>query len=366
MIIHTVVIYILLLFLIIGVIDKALGNRRGYGKAFDEGFQAMGPLALVMVGMISIAPVLAESLKPIVTPIFSFLGADPAMFPGMLLAIDMGGYSLAIELAEDERAGLFSGIIMSTMLGPTFVFTVPVALGLISKNDYPILAKGIMIGLIPIPAGAFIAGLVAGYAPTFLILQLLPVLIFIVVIIAGLFWLKNFMIQLFVIAGRVIMVLVSSIIAVVAVQELSDITIIAGLTPFQDSMEIVGLIVLTLAGAFPLVHFLRTKVIPLCSEYIKKIGLTELTVVGLISSLAHSIPMFKKIHEMEEQGKLINIAFSVSGAFVLGGHLGFSAAVEAEMVLPMMIGKISAGVMAVIIAYIITKKSNGKIRTPLL
>ena len=126
-------------------------------------------------------------------------------------------------------------------------------------------------------------------------------------------------------------------------------------------MEIVGLIVLTLAGAFPLVHYLKRTVIPIFSRYTERLGVSDMAWVGLFSSLAHSIPMYKKLHEMDERGKLMNIAFSVSGAFVLGGHLGFTAAVEPEMVFPMMVGKISAGVMAVILAYFIAKKSDGRV-----
>lgn len=361
MVIHSIVIYILLIFLVVGIIDKATGNRRGYGKAFDEGFQTMGALALVMVGMVSIAPVLAEVVRPVVTPVFAFLGSDPAMFPGMLLAIDMGGYPLANELAEDERAALFSGIIISTMLGPTFVFTIPIALGLIFKSDSRILAKGIMVGLIPIPAGAFLGGVLAGFQPAYLLQQLVPVVLFVAVIISGLLWLNKLMIELFILTGKSIMILATSIVGIVAIQELSGIILIPGLTPFQESMEIVGLIVLTLAGAFPLVHYLKRTVIPIFSRYTERLGVSDMAWVGLFSSLAHSIPMYKKLHEMDERGKLMNIAFSVSGAFVLGGHLGFTAAVEPEMVFPMIAGKISAGVMAVILAYFIAKKSDGRV-----
>jgi ethanolamine transporter len=66
------------------------------------------------------------------------------------------------------------------------------------------------------------------------------------------------------------MVFVTSVLAVVAIQELADITLIMGLTPFRESMEIVGLIVLALAAAFPFVHFLQRKVISLCSKSLIK------------------------------------------------------------------------------------------------
>lgn len=348
---NDVIIWILIGFLLIGVLDKISGNRRGYGEAFDEGFQTMGPLAFVMIGMISIAPVLAELLRPLLTPVFTLLGADPGIFPGIFLAIDMGGYPLALELAESEEAAMFSGIILATMLGPTFVFTVPVALGLIRRDQYTLFARGIMYGLIPIPAGAVLAGLIAGMPLLFLLQQIVPVLLFVLLLVAGLSWAQPVMVKLFILCGRGIMTFICIIMSIVAVQELTNVVIIPGMTPFSESMEIVGLIVLTLAGAFPLVHFLKTAVVPKLGRVFSKTPMPANAWIGLFTQFAHSIPMYKQLHTFDEKSKLMNIAFSVSGAFLLGGHLGFTAAVEPQMTTAMLAGKASAGILAVLIVY---------------
>ena len=55
--INSVIVTIMMIFMILGAVDKAMGNKRGYGAAFDEGFQAMGPLAIAMVGVIAAASV---------------------------------------------------------------------------------------------------------------------------------------------------------------------------------------------------------------------------------------------------------------------------------------------------------------------
>ena len=83
---------------VVGGIDRILGNRWGYGEKFEEGFQLLGSTALSMVGMICLAPVLADTFGKAVIPFYKLLGVDPGMF-GSLLAIDMGGYQLAQELA---------------------------------------------------------------------------------------------------------------------------------------------------------------------------------------------------------------------------------------------------------------------------
>ena len=56
------------------------------------------------------------------------------MFATTLLANDMGGFALAQQLANDPQAGLFAGAILGAMMGPTLVFTIPVALGIIQKT----------------------------------------------------------------------------------------------------------------------------------------------------------------------------------------------------------------------------------------
>ena len=77
---------------------------------------------------------IADVSGPVIIPVFEALGADPAMF-GAVLANDMGGYSLAVELAENQEAGLLAGTIVSSMLGCTLVFSIPVGLSLIEKED---------------------------------------------------------------------------------------------------------------------------------------------------------------------------------------------------------------------------------------
>ena len=99
--IHEILILVMAGFALLGAVDRILGNKFGLGEHFEEGIQAMGSLALAMVGTIALAPVLADLLRPLVVPVFTFLGADPAMFAGTILACDMGGGALAAQLTEN-------------------------------------------------------------------------------------------------------------------------------------------------------------------------------------------------------------------------------------------------------------------------
>ena len=89
---------------VLGGVDRICGNRFGYGEKFEEGFKLLGPTALSMAGMICLAPVLADVLGRVIIPFYRMIGVDPGMF-GSVLAIDMGGYQLAKELAADGRMG---------------------------------------------------------------------------------------------------------------------------------------------------------------------------------------------------------------------------------------------------------------------
>ena len=350
------ILIIMVIFMMIGALDKLLGNRFGFGEKFEEGFKAMGPLTLVMVGIISLAPVIADLLKPIITPFYQMIGADPAMFANTLLALDMGGYPLAIELAKTKEASQFSWVFLGTMMGPTIVFTIPVALKMISVQDQKYLALGISTGLITIPIGCLIGGYIAGFNIHMMIVNLLPTILFTFVIVFSMIKNADLVVSFFSSLGKSIEMI--SIIGLVAVitETLTGFTIIPGMTPFEEGIKIVGVIAATLAGAFPMVTFIR-KVLKRQLEQIGSLlQMNNAAVTGLVSSLAHSIPMFAIMKNMDNRGKVLNSAFAVSGAFVFGGHLGFVAAIEQEMVTGMIIGKLSGGITAIIFAHFLCKK----------
>ena len=159
--INEIIMYIMMFFMLIAAVDRILsqfgGSARflgkfgksieGSGGQFEEGFMAMGALGLAMVGMTALAPVLAHVLGPVIIPVYEMLGANPSMFAGTLLACDMGGFFLAKELAGgDVAAWLYSGLILGSMMGPTIVFSIPVALGIIEPSDRRYLALGVLAG----------------------------------------------------------------------------------------------------------------------------------------------------------------------------------------------------------------------------
>lgn len=355
--INDIIVYIMVIFMVVGAIDRIIGNKYGFGEQFEEGIMAMGSLALAMVGVVSLAPVLATILKPVVVPIYTALGADPAMFATTILANDMGGYPLAMELAQTQEAGLFAGLILGSMMGPTIVFTIPVALGIIQKEDHKFLATGILAGLITIPIGTFIGGLVAGFEMSMILKNLVPIIIVSLLLALGLWKIPDRMIRGFTKFGKGVVVVITIGLAAIIIETLTGIVVIPGMAPVSDGIEIVGDIALMLAGAFPMVHFI-TKVFrkPLL-KLGKVLGMGDVAAAGMVASLANNIPMFGLMKDMDDRGKIINVAFAVSASFVFGDHLGFTAGVARDMIFPMVAGKLAAGVTAVILATFIASRS---------
>ena len=361
--INNIIMYMMVLFMLLGALDRIFGNKYGYGKKFEEGIMAIGTLSLAMLGIISLSPVIADFLKPVITPFYKAIGADPAMFAGTILANDMGGYSLGTELALSEEAGLFGGLFLSSTLGTTLSFSIPVALGTIRKEDEKYLSKGILAGIATIPIGCFFGGLAAGFSIKMLILNLIPTFIFTVFICFALLKFPKKVAKIFAVFGKFMSVIITIGLALQIVEILTGIVILPNMFPALEGVKIVCRIGMVLAGAFPLVYFItKTFKKPLI-----KIGnsfhVNESSMAGLIACLAHNIPMFILLKDMDERGKMINIAFSVSGAFVLGSHLGFTAGVDKNMVFPIIITKLVGGISAALVAvYLYNKeqKENNK------
>lgn len=376
--INSVIMMIMMIFMLVGAIDKIRGNKRGYGEKFEEGFNAIGPLALSMAGVVAAAPVLAKILGPIITPIYTAIGADASMFATTLLACDMGGYPLAMQLAANESIGSFAGLILGTMMGPTIVFTIPVALGIISKEDRDYLGAGVLAGMITIPLGCIAGGLamnaMTGYHLSFtqILINLVPVIVIAALIVWGLWFAPAKMISGFNVFGTGVTIVITALTAIAVFQQITGIMFplfyvmstpdaVTGTTPLNDGLLVCGQIGIVLIGAFPMVEWITRTFGGALSKVGNLLGMNDKASAGMVANLANNIAMFNIMGEMDPKGKLLNVAFAVSAAFVFGDHLGFTAGVDQSMVTPVIIGKLVAGITALIVANLLASKLLAKI-----
>ncbi|MDQ0152369.1 ethanolamine transporter [Fusobacterium naviforme] len=349
-----ILMWVMAIGILIGAADKISGNHLKLGDKFDEGFQAIGSLALGMVGIVCLAPVISSALGPVIVPLFRTFGADPALF-GSILANDMGGYTLAMELAQSEEAGLFAGNIVASMLGCTLVFSIPVGLGLIEKEDREYFSNGLLIGLITIPIGCLIGGLIAGFQLHMLIMNTLPVLVLSALLALGLKLIPEKMIKGCTIFGQLITIVIYVGLACAAFEFITGMVIIPGMAPIMEGMEIVAGIGIVLLGTFPVLTIL-TKVLDKPLNAIgQKLGMDATSAAGLVFTLANSVPVYTMMKDMKKRGIIINTAWLVPATAALGDHLGFTAGVQPGMITPVVAGKLSAGVAAIALGFIMTK-----------
>lgn len=349
-----IILWVMAVGLLIGAADKITGNHLGLGEKFDEGFQAMGSLALGMVGIVCLAPVISNLLGPIIIPACRAIGADPALF-GSILANDMGGYSLAMELAEQKEAGLFAGNIVASMLGCTLVFSIPVGLGLIEKEDRPYFSKGLLIGLITIPIGCVAGGLIAGFSAMLIVRNILPILVIAVLLALGLKFIPEKMIKGCTIFGQFITIVIYIGLACAAFEHITGVVIIKGMAPIMDGMDAIAGIAIVLLGTFPVLVILVKVLDKPLNAIGRKMGMDAVSAAGLVFTLANSVPVYTMMKDMKKRGIIINTAWLVPATAALGDHLGFTAGVQPTMITPVVAGKLIAGVVAIILAYFMTK-----------
>lgn len=355
---HEILIAVMAVFALLGALDRIFGNKIGIGAEFENGILAMGSLAMAMVGIIVLAPVLADVLEPVVVPVYRFLGADPAMFAGTILACDMGGGALAMELTGDPSAALLGGVLTGSMLGATIVFTIPVALGILREEDRAAMAKGILCGIVTIPVGVLIGGIVAGFDLGMVLRNLIPIVIIAALIALGLWKAERGMIKGFSWFGRGVVAVVAIGLAASIIETLTGVKVIPGLAPISEGFETVGAIAIVLAGAFPLVFAVTTILKKPLLKLGGLLGINDTAAAGLVASLANSIATFGMVGDMDARGKVVNIAFAVSAAFVFGDHLGFTAGFAPSMLTAVIIGKLAGGISAVGVALILTRKDK--------
>ena len=355
---HEILIAVMAVFAVLGAIDRIGGNKFGIGKEFEDGILAMGSLAIAMIGVITLAPVLAAILKPVVVPVFGLLGADPAMFAGTILACDMGGGALAVEMTANADAALLGGVLTGSMLGATIVFTIPVAMGILEEEDRSAMAKGILCGIVTIPIGVLVGGLVAGFDIGMVLRNLIPIVLIAALIALGLWKAEKAMIRGFAAFGKGVVAVITIGLAAAIVEALTGIALIPGMAPITEGFLTVGASAIVLAGAFPLVFVLTRRLRRPLMKLGKWLGVNDVAAAGLVASLANSIATFGMVREMDKRGKIVNIAFAVSAAFVFGDHLGFTAGFAPEMMGAMIAGKLAGGVSAVVVALWLTRKEG--------
>lgn len=376
------VLYIIMFCAVLGAFAAIRDSDKGLGREFMEGIHATGHIFVPAAGIMASIPYLTVMIESVFGPFFDALNADPALAATMIIASDMGGYHLAAALTESKEA-LVMALITGFMGGATIVFTIPMGLAMLDKRDHKYMALGIMSGILSIPVGVLIASVVLmlsnplvrevvttnGEATYQLAMglggifaNLLPIVVFVVALAAGLRFLPDLMIKGFIAFGRGLDAMIKLVLVFSIVEYFTGFfTIIFGGWGFHPiiadaedqtrALETAGYIGIMLAGAFPMVYLLRKYLGGPLEKLGGKVGLSAVGSAGMLATIANILAMFRLVRLMPPKDKVLNIAFGVCAAFLLGDHLSFTANFQPTIILPVLIGKLLAGFTAVGLAY---------------
>ena len=382
--IGTVIIYIIMICAVLGAIGAIKDAQRGIGKEFMEGIYTIGPIFANSAGIMASIPFISKFIEHVFGPMFDKIGADPAIAATSILATDMGGYQLA-EVLKESYEGWIMAMIVGFMAGATIVFTIPLGLPMLDKRDHKYMALGILSGLLAIPFGAFVSTTIMLFSHmkvrtfigttgaathvfsisfTSVLLNLLPIIIFVVITAIGLYFFSDLMIKLFIIFGKILDTCIKLVFVCSVVEIFTGFfTHVFGVWGFDPIMadkednfralENAGNIAIMLSGAFPMVYLIRKYFSNGLTRVGGKIGLSEAGSAGIIATIANILAMFKLVKDMPPKDKVINISFGVSSAFLLGDHLSYTANFQPTLIPAVLIGKLSAGVLSIIFAYIL-------------
>lgn len=342
---------------VLGGVDRLRGNKWGFGDKFESGFMLLGSMALSMAGMICLTPVLAQWLGSVIVPLYRLMGVDPAMF-GSLLAIDMGGYQLAKDLAEDPLLGSYGGLVVAAIFGCTIVFTIPVGMGMIPKADRPFFAQGIMVGLAAMPVGLAVGGMLCGLSLLTCLHQNLPIFVLALLLLLGLWKIPQKMVKGFCLLAEGIRWLVTIGLVLAAVESLTGWAVLPGMAPLEDAMATVASIGIVLLGSLPLAELIRRILTRPFAWLGERLGMKPQSLTAMLVGLVSALPTLSMYQDMDNRGKVAAGAFLVSGTSLLAAHMAFTVSTETNMLGPLIGAKLAGALATVVAALWVTRKTT--------
>ena len=349
---------IILIFSLLGLLDRIIGNKFGLGAEFARGFSMFGVQALSSLGILILAPAIGVMLMPVFEGFYNLFGIDPSVIPASIFANDMGGTTLSLAISKIPAIGLYNAFIVSSMMGCTISYTIPVATGMVDASQHKDMFLGFLCGIATIPVGCIAVGFWCGLTLWQIIVTLLPLILLSILLTVGLTLASELCIRILRGFGWCIQILSLTGLG------LGIYTFFVGKAPIphmatlKDSALICVSACVTLSGAFPLV-FVLGKLLRKPAAFLgKRLGINNASAVGFLPTLVSNTTTWGITKDMDPRGVVLNSAFGVSAAFVFGAHLAFTMAINPNYVPPMIVAKLISGVSALILAFWLCKRRD--------
>jgi ethanolamine transporter len=373
---------------LIGCVASVIKPSGALGKEFTAGIDSIGPIFLPVAGIMAAAPYLTKFVSTVFGPAFKAVGADPAMAATTFIAVDMGGYQLADALAQTRESWIMA-MMTGYMAGATIVFTIPVALKMLQKKDQKYLALGTMSGLLAIPFGVLTASAIIALSNpmvrevvstsgegayqlglTWLTIfrNLIPLVIICVALALGLMFKPDAMIKGFLVFGRVLESALKIVLVLVVIEYFTSLPsqllgqwwgfdpVIADQNDIFRALEVSGAIGIMLCGAFPMVYLIKRYLARPLGAVGRVFGLSSDATAGLLAGAANVLALLALVKQLKAKDKVICLSFAVCCAFLFGDHLSFTANFQPSLIVPVLVGKLVAGIIAIVFAFLLAVK----------
>lgn len=346
---------IVLVFAVLGAIDWLFGNKIGLASEFERAFLLFMPMVFSMLGILVLAPAMGVWMMPFFEWFYDVLHIDPSIIPASLFANDMGGMTLARTVSQNEEIGNFSAFVVSSIMGCMFSFTIPFSLGMVKKEQHKDMFFGMLCGIVTIPVGCFVGGLLCGIGIVDVLLTLLPLIIFAILVGVAMIFLPGLCMKGFAVFGQIMRWVAIAGLLCGVFTFLTKVEISEHFDTFENAAMVCVNACVTLAGILPLMYVVSKLLNRPLLAIGRKLDINEFSALGFLGCLVTNVSVFGVMEKMDRKGVVLNSAFAVSASFVLGGHLAFTMAFDDRYVLPMIAAKIVSGVLAVVLAALLYK-----------
>jgi hypothetical protein len=143
--------------------------------------------------------------------------------------------------------------------------------------------------------------------------NLIPIVLIAALIALGLWKAEKAMIRGFALFGKGVVAVITVGLVSIIVEALTGFVLIKDLAPIEEGFMTVGNIAIVLAGAFPLVYTLTRLFRKPLLTLGKALGVNDVAAAGLVATLANSIATFGLVKDMDNRGKVVNMAFAAGG-----------------------------------------------------
>ena len=342
---------------LLGALDRLLGNRFGLGKAFEEGFRMLGPIALSMAGITCFAPLLSAWLAPAIHGLCTALHLEPAMC-GAVLAIDMGGWDMATGLAVNEVYGRFAGTVAAATLGCTLSFTVPVSMGMLAEDGRRAFAHGVLWGLVTLPLALLLGALLGGIGLGGALWLCAPSAVLALLVALALARFQRQTLRLFAGFAWLLRALGTAGLALGAVEQLTGWTILPGLKPLPEAMATVSAIGVVLLGSLPLAELMQRALKRPLSWIGRHLGLSSDSLTCMLLLYINVTPGLIALSRLRFGEQRVCAAFAVCAASALTAHFAFTVQAAQEWALPLLAAKAFGAVTAAALALAAQRRSK--------